>query len=282
MSSTDLGIACRSIRRRIAAALYASGGGHYGGSLSVVEILAALCRDFIFANDTARTARDKLILSKGHAAIALYATLAQFGRMHPSQLLRYGALGSGLEGHPDMLSIPDIDFSTGSLGQGLAVGVGMALALRGSGRHVWVVLGDGECQEGQIWEAAILASRHRLTNLTAVIDGNGAQDFGFAQHPHLAQLPLPGLPELWAAFGWHVREVDGHDLDDLSAAFAAAACTLSEPSLSPNRSLTLKPSVVIAKTRKGAGVQTFESAPNQFHCTRLTSDQHRAVMKELV
>lgn len=291
VSSNDLERACRTIRRRIVASLYASGGGHYGGSLSVVEILAVLCRDFVFKGEASSAsrdngsgdnayqtnvprddlARDKLILSKGHAAIALYATLAQLGRLDPSQLLRYGALGSGLEGHPDLLSTPYIDFSTGSLGQGLAVGAGMALALRGTGRHVWVVLGDGECQEGQVWEAAILTARHRLANLTAIVDANGAQDFGFAHNPHLTQSPLPDLAHVWTAFGWHAVEVDGHDVDSLQAAFEAAS----------HRPLASKPSVIIAKTRKGAGVRMFESAPARFHCTRLTADQHSAVMKEL-
>jgi len=269
LGSSDLRVDCRSIRRRVAAALYASGGGHYGGSLSVVEILAVLCRDFVFTRERGDDTRDKLILSKGHAAIALYATLAQLGRLEPSLLLRYGTLQSGLEGHPDMLLTRDIDFSTGSLGQGLSVGIGMALALRASARRVWVVLGDGECQEGQVWEAAILAARHGLTNLTAIVDANGSQDFGFAQNPDLPQSPLPEIPSIWSAFGWHVAEVDGHDVNALHGALSAAKSNLS------------KPSVVVANTRKGAGVELFERMPTEFHCTRLTSDQHRRVMKEL-
>lgn len=269
MNSNDLTGDCRSIRRRIAAALYASGGGHYGGSLSVVEILAVLCRDFVFTSNRGEGTRDKLILSKGHAAIALYATLAQLGRLDPAQLFNYGRLQSGLEGHPDMLSTRDVDFSTGSLGQGLSVGIGMALALRASGRRVWVVLGDGECQEGQVWEAAILAARHGLANLTAIVDANGSQDFGFAQNLDLAQLPVPEMPDIWAAFGWHVAQVDGHDVNDLRTALSVAKSSLS------------RPSVVIASTRKGAGVELFERQPTEFHCTRLSSEQHRRVMREI-
>ena len=270
METGDLSAVCRAIRRRIAASLFASGGGHYGGSLSVVEILSVLCHDFVYTAQQVVSARDRLILSKGHAAIALYATLAQLGRLDPSRLPSYASLESGLEGHPDMLATPDVDFSSGSLGQGLSVGLGMALALRGARRHVWVVLGDGECQEGQVWEAAILASRQRIGNLTAVVDANGSQDFGFALDPDIPQLPLPRISDIWSAFGWQVTEVSGHDPVSLRAAFSSAR--------SAGQSC---PSVVIARTRKGAGVELFERQPTEFHCARLTPEQHRAVMSEI-
>jgi transketolase len=268
MNSDDLLSDCRSMRRQIASTLYACGGGHYGGSLSVVEILAVLCRDFVFSK-TEKAERDKLILSKGHAAVALYAALAQFDQLDPEQLSRYGTFQSGLEGHPDMLATHNVDFSTGSLGQGLSVGVGMALALRGTGRHIWVVLGDGECQEGQIWEAAILAARARISNLTAIVDMNGSQEFGFAQAPDSPQVPINNAAQIWNAFGWHVEEVDGHDVAALRTACSA---TMSQ---------TSKPAVVLANTRKGAGVEVFERLPTDYHCATLTQEQHLNIMKEL-
>jgi transketolase len=268
MNSSDLLSDCRAMRRHIASTLYACGGGHYGGSLSVVEILAVLCRDFVFKH-SANTGRDKLILSKGHAAVAFYSALVQFAQMDEERLSLYGTFQSGLEGHPDMLVTPGVDFSTGSLGQGLSVGVGMALALRGTGRHVWVVLGDGECQEGQIWETAILASRCRISNLTAVVDMNGSQEFGFAQSPDCPQPPINNAAKIWQAFGWRVEEVDGHDVTALHSAFSAAALQAA------------KPAVVLANTRKGAGVEAFERHPTEFHCATLTQEQHVEVMKEL-
>jgi transketolase len=262
---------CRSIRRSIVETLYAIGGGHYGGALSVVEILTVLCREFVYAEDTADDARDKLILSKGHAAIALYATWAHCGRLDAGRLRDYGEFQSGLEGHPDMTVTPGIDFSTGSLGQGLSVGVGMALAMRDTGRHVWAVLGDGECQEGQVWEAAAVAARCRIANLTAIVDANGAQDFGFGYDRTIAQSPMTALPEIWRAFGWNVLTVDGHCVSELHDALSRAR----------SRESPSKPTAIIANTRKGAGVCLFEQNPNKYHCTGITPDEHRLAMEEL-
>src|ERR1700723_462317 len=146
-----------NVRIEIVQALHQAGGGHFGGAMSVVDILLALYRTVPLLP---RERSDRIILSKGHAAIAQYAVLKNVGLLAECDLGKYGSLNSGLEGHPDMTETQGIDFSTGSLGQGVAVGLGMAMALRSSGLHVWVVVGDGECQEGQVWEAAGLAARY--------------------------------------------------------------------------------------------------------------------------
>jgi transketolase len=247
-------------------ALHAAGGGHYGGALSVVDILHALYRNRPI--DRRLMPGDKLILSKGHAAIALYAVLQALGYLE-SDLTLYGSFGSGLEGHPDMLATPEIHFSTGSLGQGLGVGLGMALALREINRHVWVVLGDGECQEGQVWEAAMLAARYRVGNLHAVVDCNRAQECGWRHDPSLEQTPLPDGLAKWLAFGWQTREIDGHDHLALDNWIADAV------------EITDRPSIALAQTRKGRGVSLFEAEPEKYHCKQLSEEEIRQVRSEL-
>jgi len=250
------------LRREIVTALHRSGGGHYGGALSVVDLLLTLYRRELRVTRHAHRLRDRLILSKGHAAIALYAVLQRLGLLdHP--LETYGSFGSPLEGHPDMLTLPMVDFSSGSLGQGLSVGLGMALALRPVSRHVWVVLGDGECQEGQVWEAAMLASQCGLDNLHAVVDYNRFQEWGYNRtEAGVAPPPVDRLPEKWAAFGWNVVVADGHDFDALEASFARAHTTPKQPS------------VVIAQTVKGKGFPLIEADPLRFHCGALSDAEH--------
>lgn len=254
-------------RRTIVEALHAAGGGHYGGALSVVDILHALYRTRPIGSATAPG--DKLILSKGHAAIALYAVLQSLG-LFESDLDQYGSYGSGMEGHPDMLVNPHLHFSTGSLGQGLAVGLGMAMALRATGRHVWVVLGDGECQEGQVWEAAMLAARYQVENLHAVIDCNGAQECGWRHDDALEQSPLPDGSAKWSAFGWSAKDIDGHSCFELDQ-------WINEAALSSGR-----PTVALAQTRKGRGVTLFESAPEKYHCKELSEEEIREARMDLI
>jgi len=261
----------RLLRRDIVDALWHAGGGHYGGSLSVIDVLWVLYRHCLRCAPAAprHPARDRLILSKGHAAIALYAVLRRLG-FFEVPLRSYADMESILEGHPDMGTVPGVDFSSGSLGQGLSVGIGMALALRGSGQRVWVVLGDGECQEGQVWEAAMLAAACRLDHLHAVVDVNRYQEWGWAAtegEPHPP--PIAQMAAQWTAFGWRVIECDGHDHEALVHATAQAQDT------------TGGPCVVLANTRKGHGVALVESAPWRFHCETVSEQEHCSMMESL-
>ncbi len=259
------------LRRDIVEALYATGGGHYGGSLSVIDVLLTLYRRQLRIDPAAPRdpARDRLILSKGHAAIALYATLRRLGYF-ADPLAGYASLDSPLEGHPDMTRLPGVDFSSGSLGQGLSVGIGMALAGKATDQRVWVVLGDGECQEGQVWEAAMLAAQAELGHLHVVVDHNRYQEWGW--HGPVAEPPPPidRLVEKWHAFGWRVREVDGHD-------FAALEPTFREVGASDDA----RPSVVIAHTVKGKGVAMIEADPMRFHCDAVTAAEHATILGSL-
>lgn len=260
----------QELRRTILEALFACGGGHYGGSLSVLDLILTLYRRHLRVSpeNPADPNRDRFILSKGHSAMALYAVLQRLGFFSHS-LAAYGTTGSPLEGHPDMTVLPGIDFSTGSLGQGLAAGLGMALALRGRGPRVWVVLGDGECQEGQVWEAAMLAARCGADNLVAVVDANGFQEWGWSAGEVGTPEPVPEIARKWAAFGWHVLEVDGHDHKALSETFRLAESTRS------------RPCAVIARTVKGKGIRAIESDPIRFHCTTIGADEHALLLRSL-
>ncbi|HLJ14263.1 MAG TPA: transketolase [Bryobacteraceae bacterium] len=255
----------RALRLEIVSAFFACGGGHYGGALSVLDIVLALYRT------TLRVApmcpdhpdRDRFILSKGHSAMALYAVLRRLGYFD-EPLSRYGRIDSALEGHPDMTVLPGIDFSTGSLGQGLSVGLGMAMALKGTDRHVWVILGDGECQEGQVWESAMLAARLNTNRLHAVIDCNGYQEWGWTQQPG-APPPVPLLREKWEAFGWNTMYVDGHDYGALSTTFRTALAAR-------------QPTVILAKTIKGRGFPLIEQDPVRFHCTTVDEGEQAILL----
>lgn len=257
---TEKGI---KVRKKILDTLHFSGGGHFGGSMSVADILLVLFYRVI------KLGKDRLILSKGHAAAALYSVLAETGLIEENLLRRYGKFNSGLEGHPDMLITPGVDFSTGSLGQGLSVGTGMALGLKDNKYHVWVILGDGECQEGQIWEAAMFSARYNISNLHVIIDANGAQECGFKFNPRLSQEPIPNLKQKWEAFGWAVKEVNGHNYMELEKECLAALAIKSFPSL------------IIANTRKGFGVKLFEDNPEAYHCATLTQEEYELALQDL-
>ena len=267
-ATDSLAAEAAELRREIIEALYASGGGHYGGSLSVLDLILTLYRRIlrIFPGDPLHPDRDRFILSKGHSSIALYAVLRRLGYF-TNPLSSYGQFGSPLEGHPDMSVLAGIDFSTGSLGQGLSVGLGMALALRESGPHTWVVLGDGECQEGQVWEAAMLAARYRVGRLHAVIDANQFQEWGWSQSEGISSQPLEELSLKWSAFGWRVFETDGHDYEAMTEVFEKAAATVGQPS------------IVIARTIKGNGYPLIEADPIRFHCATVSEQEHLELIR---
>jgi transketolase len=221
-------------------------GGHYMSSLSSVEILTLLYWEImqVYPDNPAHPARDRFILSKGHAAPALYAVLAEKGYFPVEELMTLRRLNGRMQGHPVSHKLPGLDASSGSLGQGLSVGIGMALAARIDELkyRVFILLGDGECQEGQVWEAAMAAAHFRLSNLVAIIDKNNLQISG----PTDTVMSLGEISAKWKGFGWNVIEADGHDLKSLREAFQAAAAEQE------------KPVMIIASTVKGCGVPFIE------------------------
>ncbi|MBQ4862234.1 transketolase [Pseudoalteromonas sp. MMG013] len=256
------------LRKEILEVLYQTGGGHYGGCLSVIDLLLTLYRTQIKCNPAFATHpnRDRLILSKGHAALALYAVLKKLN-FHQVPLDQYADFDSPLEGHPDMTALAGIDFSTGSLGQGLSVALGMAYSLPKQVK-IWTILGDGECQEGQVWEAAMLAGNMKTSNLKAVVDNNHFQEWGWAEVDDQIPPPVSNFRDKWQAFGWHVIECDGHNFDELIQAFQAMG------------EVQDKPVVLIANTIKGKGVPLIEKAPKKFHCNQVDQEEHTRIMQE--
>lgn len=236
-------------------------GGHLGGSMSLVEILVVLYFAVLRGDPAGSAApgRDVLLLSKGHGALALYAVLAERGVLDPAELSGYGTPGSRLMGHPAR-GVPGVELPTGSLGHGLALGNGYALAARADGatRRCFVVMGDGELQEGSVWEAAMAASSLGLDNLVAVIDRNDLQLTGRTEDTVM----LEPLPDRWRSFGWSVLNADGHDTADLLEKFRAI------PS-APGR-----PTVVIAQTVKGRGLPSLEGR-TESHYARFSERQHQ-------
>ena len=255
-------------RRQIVEMIAAAKSGHPGGSLSAVEILVTLFFD-VLRHDPANPEwpdRDRFILSKGHACPVLYSVMAQCGYTPVGELNNLRKLGSIYQGHPDVRFIPALEASTGSLGQGLSLAIGMGLAARlnGSPSRAYVVLGDGEIQEGQIWEAAMFGSYHHIDNVAAIVDYNKIQLDGFVKDI----MDLEPLVEKWKSFGWHVLEIDGHSIPALQQAFAEAAATKG------------KPTVLIAHTIKGKGVSFMENNP-KFHGVAPTDDEMRRALQEL-
>jgi transketolase len=258
-----------SIRRRIIRMLYTARSGHPGGSLSIVEVLAALYFHTMVYNPRQPSwpHRDRLVLSKGHAAPALYATLIEAGFLEPELETELRKLGSPLQGHPDRKRCPGVEMSTGSLGQGLSVACGMALAARHlrQGYRVYCIMGDGEVQEGQVWEAAMTAAHYGLDNLCAIVDYNALQIDG-----SIGQIksPIEPLPDKWKAFGWNVINVDGHDLVDLCTAFDQARQTAG------------KPTMLVAHTIKGHGVSFMEGII-EYHGSTLSEEEVKRALAEL-
>ncbi len=252
----DLQAKAVQVRKMILQAVKKAGAGHVGGPLSMVEIALAMYFHVlrIDPKNPQWPDRDRYILSKGHSCIALYSVLALRGYFPLEEVFTYDAIDSRLQGHPDMTKTPGIDMSSGSLGTGASPPLGMALAARRLGKdfHTGVHLGDGEVQEGQVWEMAFIASQYNVDNLTAIVDYNKVQQFGFPKDGNIRRRvnPLVQLPEKWRAFGWHVIECDGHDFDSLIQACEEAKRTQG------------RPTCIIAHTIKGKGVSFMEGDYN--------------------
>lgn len=260
-------------RRLILETVHHAGAGHIGGPLSVTDILINLYFDRLKIDPQHPDApnRDRLILSKGHSSIALYTALALRGYFPIDELSTFDAIDSRLQGHPDLRALPGLDMSTGSLGQGLSPGIGMALGgrLSGSGFRTWVILGDGEIQEGQIWEAAFVAARYDLDTLTAIVDYNRLPQFGWPDDSGFTrETPIEDPGAKFAAFGWHVIETDGHDHGSLRQAFDQADAHNGQPT------------VIIAHTVKGKGVSFMEN-DFMWHATPPNADQLAQAVAEL-
>ena len=248
--------------------IHAASSGHPGGSLAIADILAYL----YFAEMNVDPAnpkdenRDRLVLSKGHAAPALYSVLAHRGFFPVEELITLRKADSRLQGHPDMKGIPGVDMSSGSLGQGISCAVGMALSAKhfGENYRVYTVLGDGECEEGQVWEAAMFAGNKGLSNLTAYVDFNNLQIDGSCDE---VNSPAP-LDKKFEAFGWNVVECDAHDFDSIEAAYKAA------------RACTDKPTVIISHSVKGKGVSYMENNVS-WHGAAPNAEQYETAMNEL-
>jgi transketolase len=258
----------RTIRIDILKMLNQAGSGHTGGSLSAVEIIVSLYFYKMHHNpqNPKWPDRDRFVLSKGHGAPALYATLARSGYFDLSELNNLRKLGSILQGHPDMKVTPGVEISTGSLGQGLSMANGMALALKLDKRaaRVYVLMGDGENQEGQIWEAAMAAAHYRLDNLCGIIDYNGLQIDG----PVNEIMKIEPIRDKWLAFGWEVFEIDGHNFTEIISALDQAETVKNKPCL------------ILAHTIKGKGVSFFEGKV-EYHGVAPTDEELKKALFEL-
>jgi transketolase len=265
----DIQALAHTIRRLAIVSLYHAGSGHPGGALSCSDILAFLYgAELDLRPDRADDPeRDRFILSKGHACAALYATWAALGFIDQGLLKRLRALGSPLQGHPSVCDMPLAETSTGSLGQGFSVAIGMALGLRHkrSKARVYVMLGDGELQEGEVWEGAMCAGHHALSNLCAIVDYNKLQSDAFNEEI----MGLEPLADKWRAFRWRVLEIDGHDTDELSQAFSEA------------RREVLRPTVIIAHTVKGKGVSFMENVPAWHGSVKLSREDCARALADL-
>jgi transketolase len=258
----------KKIRRNIITMIAEAKSGHPGGSLSAVETLVTLYWD-VMRHDPKNPEwedRDRFILSKGHAAPVLYCVMAECGYTPAEELHNLRKDGCIYQGHPDKRFIPALEASTGSLGQGLSVGIGMGLAARLDGKdyRTYVMLGDGEIQEGQVWEAAMFAAFHKIDNVVAIVDYNKCQLDGYVKDI----MDLEPLVSKWEGFGWNVISLDGHDIPALQAAFAQAAATKGTPT------------VIIANTVKGKGVSFMENDP-KWHGVAPKPEEVETALKEL-
>ena len=257
------------IRRHIVKMLGEAGSGHPGGSLSAADIVAVLYFDVmnIRPDDPHWPERDRFVLSKGHAAPVLYAALAERGYFDVSELSTLRKFKSRLQGHPDMKKLPGVEMSTGSLGQGLSVANGMALAAKIDNKkfRVYVLIGDGEIQEGQIWEAAMAAAYYKLDNVTAFLDYNGLQIDGCTKDV----MCIEPVADKWIAFGWNVIEIDGNDIEQVLNAIEDA------------KKVSGKPTMIIAKTIKGKGVSYMENNPD-WHGKAPKAEEVEKALEELL
>jgi transketolase len=258
----ELAAKAKAVRKGIITSTTTAGSGHPTSSLSGVEIAVALYFGGVLRYDSKNPhwpLRDKFILSKGHAAPLLYAVLAEAGYFECAMLQTLRQIGSPLEGHPNMRRLPGVEASTGSLGQGLSIGIGAALAakLDGHDSRTYVLTGDGEVEEGQVWEAVMAAHKFQLDNLALVVDQNGYQQTG----PTTKVMDLRPLVEKFAAFGWATLEINGHDLKEVLDAFATAKATKG------------RPTAVVARTVKGYPIQDLLTSDPNHHGKPLTKEE---------
>ena len=268
MNNKELELIAYKIRKHALIGVHSAKSGHPGGSLSIAEILSVLYFDEmnVDANNPKNPDRDRFVLSKGHCAPALYGALAEKGYFPKEDIRTLRQADSYLQGHPDMKHIPGVDMSTGSLGQGICAANGMALAakLDGKSYRVYAILGDGECEEGQVWEAAMFASHYKLDNLTAFVDFNGLQIDGDITK---VMNPTP-LDQKFKSFGWNVITIDAHNVGEIKSAIESA------------KNCKGKPTVIIAKSVKGKGVSFMENNA-AWHGSAPNDEQFETAMKEL-
>ena len=268
MTNRELELIAARGRRLGMDMVFRAASGHIGGSLSAMDILTELYFEELRIDPARPQApeRDRFVMSKGHCTPALYSVLALRGYFPEKELELFRSIEGHMSDHPDMVHVPGVDMSTGSLGQGLSAAVGMALAakLDGAGYRVFALMGDGEIEEGQIWEAAMSAAKYGLSNLCGIVDVNGLQIDGRTADV----MPSEPLDAKFAAFGWNVIKADGHDFDSLRAAFAAA------------RAEKDRPSVILAKTVKGKGVSFMENEAG-WHGKAPNAEQYERAVAEL-
>jgi transketolase len=267
--SADIAKAARFTRKHVVAAIYHAGSGHPGGALSCADILASLFgAELNFWPDQVDDPhRDRFVLSKGHAAPALYAIGAHHGFCDAKAALRLRKMNSPFQGHPHVLDMPWVETSTGSLGQGFSVALGMAMGLKlhRSQARVYTLIGDGEMQEGEVWEAAMCAAHHRLDNLCVIVDYNKLQ----SDDRNDNIMRLEPLAAKWRAFDWAVAEIDGHDIDAILSNFRRAASSHG------------RPQILIAHTIKGKGVPYMENVPHWHGSVKLTRAQAEEALDAL-
>ena len=268
MNKLELQKTANEIRKGIVTAVHSAKSGHPGGSLSIADLLTYLyfVKMKIDPQNPKMEDRDRLVLSKGHCAPGLYSALAQRGYFPVDELKTLRHIGSRLQGHPDMKHIPGVDMSSGSLGQGISAACGMALSgkLSNQSYRVYAILGDGEIEEGQVWEAAMFAAHKKLDNLVAIVDSNGLQIDGTVAE---VNSPEP-ITDKFAAFGFHVITMDAHDFNDIERAFSEA------------EQVTGKPVAIIQKSVKGKGVSFMENQVS-WHGSAPNKEQYEQAMAEL-
>src|SRR5215468_5787972 len=269
INTTPLDQRSRQLRRQIVKTIKTANRGHLGSAFSLVEILRVLYDDVLKydASNPRWPGRDRCILSKGHGCLALYALLADKGFFPQGELWKFCKSDGILGGHPEYGKVPGVEASTGSLGHGLSIGVGMALNARfeKSSHRTFVVISDGESNEGSVWEAALCAGKHKLSNMVVLMDYNKQQSYGTTYEV----LDMDPMAEKWRAFGFATAEVDGHNVDELRAA-------LKRTPLEPDR-----PSIIICHTIKGKGISFVENNLNWHHKTKISDEEMQSLMKEL-
>ncbi len=262
----------KAARKSLLKVVHHAGAGHIGGPLSAIDVLTALYFQEmnVEPSNPYKVDRDRFVLSKGHSAIGLYAVLAEKGYLDQKELYTFDSLDSRLQGHPDMKILPGIEMSTGSLGQGISAAVGMALGAKVQGQsfRTYCMIGDGESQEGQVWEAAFIASKYELDNLVVILDYNKLQQYGWVGTNTERAVPNDLVEEKWRAFGWSVIRIDGHSFEEILEGFRQA------------KLVKQKPTILIADTVKGKGISFMEN--NYLWHSRIPTDEELSVaLKEL-